>query len=141
MMKNEFEALAGYEVSLKDYNEIIEPMYMATEMSKADFVKCIDKKRFALKTRKQIENEMKKIAEHLAETCEHYTDYDAKEQLRYLAKEYCKRFYGVDWTIIGEGFYFRSAYTIPELMRGCTYPEALVIYNENCELADVQLVK
>ena len=48
MMKHEFEALAGYEVSTEDYNNIIEPMYMATNMSKADFVKCIDKKRFQI---------------------------------------------------------------------------------------------
>lgn len=39
MMKHEFEALAGYEVSFEDYNRIIEPMYMATELSKEDFVK------------------------------------------------------------------------------------------------------
>ena len=49
MMKHEFEELAGYEVSNDDYNNIIEPMYMATNMSKADFVKCIDKKRFEKK--------------------------------------------------------------------------------------------
>lgn len=48
MMKHEFEALAGYEVSFEDYNRVIEPMYMATELSKEDFVKCIDRKRFAL---------------------------------------------------------------------------------------------
>ena len=30
MMKHEFEALAGYEVSFEDYNNVIEPMYMAT---------------------------------------------------------------------------------------------------------------
>lgn len=49
MMKHEFEELAGYTVSKDDYYSIIEPMYMATNMSKADFVKCIDKKRFAQK--------------------------------------------------------------------------------------------
>ena len=48
MMKHEFEALAGYTVSEKDYTEIIEPMYMATNLDKAEFVKCIDKKRFAI---------------------------------------------------------------------------------------------
>lgn len=38
MMKHEFERLAGYEVSAEDYNNIIEPMYMATDLSKEDFV-------------------------------------------------------------------------------------------------------
>ena len=59
MMKVEFEKLAGYEVSFEDYNSIIEPMYMATDLSKEEFVKVIDKKRFALKTKKQYIAEMK----------------------------------------------------------------------------------
>lgn len=48
MMKHEFEQIAGYEVSWEDYNNIIEPMYMATNLSKAEFVKILDKKRFAV---------------------------------------------------------------------------------------------
>ena len=46
MMKHEFEALAGYEVSYDDYTNIIEPMYMAINADKAEFVKMIDRKRF-----------------------------------------------------------------------------------------------
>lgn len=46
MMKHEFEALYGHEVSSHDYETIIEPMYMATELSKQDFVKLLDKKAF-----------------------------------------------------------------------------------------------
>lgn len=46
MMKQEFEMLAGYAVSQEDYNKIIEPMYMATNLSKEDFIKCVDRKRF-----------------------------------------------------------------------------------------------
>ena len=49
MMKHEFEELAGYEVSAEDYYKIIEPMYMATEISKAEFARCIDRKRFEQK--------------------------------------------------------------------------------------------
>lgn len=48
MMKHEFEALAGYEVSWEDYTNIIEPMYMAINVDKEEFVKMIDKKRFAV---------------------------------------------------------------------------------------------
>ena len=65
MMKHEFEALAGYEVSFEDYNRIIEPMYMATELSKEDFVKCIDRKRFALPTKAELLAAMRKEAKHL----------------------------------------------------------------------------
>lgn len=50
MTKSEFEKLAGYEVSNSDYVEVIEPMYMATNLSKEEFIEVIDKKRFALKT-------------------------------------------------------------------------------------------
>lgn len=47
MMHEEFERIAGYEVTNEDYNEIIEPMYMALpNISKYEFVKMIDKKRF-----------------------------------------------------------------------------------------------
>lgn len=59
MMKIEFEALAGYEVSVSDYDNIIEPMYMATNLNKAEFVKVICKERFALKSREELIQEMK----------------------------------------------------------------------------------
>lgn len=48
MMKHEFEEIAGYEVTTEDYNNIIEPMYMATNLTKQEFVKTINKKRFAV---------------------------------------------------------------------------------------------
>ena len=43
MMKQEFERIAGYEVEEKTYTEIIEPMYNATTLSKADFVKVLNR--------------------------------------------------------------------------------------------------
>ena len=49
MMKHEFEALAGYKVSTADYDNIIEPMYLATNLNKADFVATINRKRFEVK--------------------------------------------------------------------------------------------
>ena len=49
MMKQEFEALAGYEVSAEDYANVIEPMYMATSLSKQEFVKTINRKAFEVK--------------------------------------------------------------------------------------------
>lgn len=92
MMKHEFEALAGYEVSVSDYDNIIEPMYMATNLNKEEFVKVISKERFALKSREELIQEMKKIAEHLKQTCDHFTDYEAEEKLKELAEEYKGRF-------------------------------------------------
>ena len=43
-MKHEFEQIAGYEVSNETYDTIIEPMYMATAMSKQDFIKTLNRK-------------------------------------------------------------------------------------------------
>lgn len=51
MTRNEFEALAGYEVSAETYNNIIEPMYMRTDWDKATFVKKIKNMREALEER------------------------------------------------------------------------------------------
>lgn len=54
MMKHEFEQLAGYEVSSADYDNIIEPMYSATNVTKAEFVKMIDRRRFEVKNEKKM---------------------------------------------------------------------------------------
>ena len=54
MMKHEFESIAGYEVSTEDYDNIIEPMYMATNLSKQEFVKTISKKRFAIVKKEEV---------------------------------------------------------------------------------------
>lgn len=127
MMKYEFEQIAGYEVSDKDYNEIIEPMYMATNLDKQEFVKTLDKKRFALKPLKKIEKEMKQIAKHLNETCNHYTDYEAKDKLNELAQEITER--------IGAKGYF-----INETMRWtCYYPTSVYIYG--CDYETVRTIK
>lgn len=124
MMKSEFEKLAGYEVSNSDYIEIIEPMYMATNLSKEEFIEVIDKKRFALKTKKQYIAEMKKIAKHLKDTCDHYTDYEAIHKLNAIAEEYKER-------LFAQGFLINSKYTMEHIgeCRGCSYPASIDFYN------------
>lgn len=126
MMKAEFEALAGYEVTDYDYDVIIEPMYMASPLSKEDFVKCINKKRFALEPLSRIEREMKIFARHLRSTCERYTDYEAKDLLEEKAKEYMNR-------IGAYGYIINTSYTLEFLGagRGCTYPSSIEFYNKN----------
>lgn len=119
MMKHEFEALAGYEVSSEDYNKIIEPMYMATDLTKAEFVKTINKSRFALKPLNKMERMMKKIAKHLEETCTHYTDYEAKEELKKLAQEYAERINARHFHI-----YENEKWT-------CYYPIKIEFYNNS----------
>ena len=129
MMWEEFEKLAGYEVSYETYSTVIEPMYMATpdRISKQEFVKMLNKKAFALPTKKEIVREMRKIASHIAETCEHYSDFEAKQKLNNMAKEYAKRFHGLDWANDLKAYcFFNVGYTGPN-MRGCSYPVELVI--------------
>ena len=46
MMQREFEALAGITVTAADYDNIIEPMYMATGLDKQEFIKTLNLKFF-----------------------------------------------------------------------------------------------
>ena len=122
MMKEEFEKIAGYEVSDYDYYGIIEKMYMASDLSKAEFAKTINKKHFALKPLKSIIKEMQKIAKQYKEACTHYTDYAAMDHLTSLIDEYIERKYNIAGANIAK-------YHISEkcIMR-CFYPESLEIY-------------
>lgn len=124
MTKQEFENLAGYEVSNDDYNKIIEPMYMSVDLSKEEFAKVIDKKRFAIKTKQQIAAKMKSTAKHLRDTCDYYTDYNAINELNKLAEEYKEKVYA-------SGFIINSRYTLENLgeCRGCSYPASIEFYN------------
>lgn len=123
MMHEEFNKIAGYEVSYEDYTNIIEPMYMATNLSKEEFVKVIDKKRFALKTEKQLINLMKKESKHLKEILGRCYDMESEDRLYDLAEEYRNRFYhGFTW-------FFHKGYEYAEY-RGCSYPCELVICSD-----------
>ena len=48
MMKEEFERLAKIEVSQETYSKVIEPMYLATDLSMQEFVKLLNVKAFAI---------------------------------------------------------------------------------------------
>ena len=131
MMKYEFEALAGYKVSDEDYNKIIEPMYMAVELNKQDFVKCIDRKRFEVKTRteRQYINEIKKIANFLYENCGRKSYWEEKDQIEKLTRKMEKQF-GYTVAILNE------------VKCGCTYPKELIFYTENgTEIKRISLIK
>ena len=143
MMHKEFEEIAGYEVSYEDYTNIIEPMYTALpdNISKQQFVKMLDKKAFALPTKKEMVKEMKKIANHLYDICGHSTDFESEQQLKSLAKKYAKRFFGLDWVNDVEAYvFFKKGYKYTN-QRGCSYPEELVIGRNNHDLERIVLVK
>lgn len=145
MMWKEFEEIAGYEVSYEDYHNIIEPMYMAIPegISKAEFVKMLNKKRFALPDPKALLREMRKEAKHLYEICGLCSDYESEKRLDKLAKEYAKRKYGIDWVYDSKAYvFFLKGYEYPEVKRGCTYPKILVIGRlESGDFERTELVK
>ena len=146
MMWNEFMELAGYEVSYETYSKVIEPMYMALpeNITKQDFIKMLDKKAFALPTKKQMQNKMKKIANFLFENCGISSFHDEKKELDKLAKEYAKRFYGINWATDTETYVFTLsgyAYCGCPMDRGCTYPHELVIGRGSTEYERLTLVK
>lgn len=130
MMKQEFEALAGYEVSIDDYNKIIEPMYMATSLTKEEFVKTISKKRFALKPLKSIIKEMKQIAKEIEIGCTHATPYIEWGTLYKLVEEYIGRKYGD----------FATYITHENEKQTCYYPASIEIYGRK-DYKTIEIIK
>lgn len=131
MMKHEFEQLAGYEVTYEDYSKVIEPMYMAVNLSKQEFVKVIDRKRFDFRAKEKAEKKamvkaMKEIAEERAQNCEHYSDWESENKLMDIAREYMDRFFPKSLGYHGDIERLHWA----NLDTGCTYPADLVIYRE-----------
>lgn len=132
MMWKEFEELAGYEVSFDTYSKVIEPMYMSLpdNVTKQEFVKMLDKKAFALPTKAEMIRKMRKIASFLFENCGISSYHDEKRELDRIAKEYARRFWGLDWAADIEAYVYtldRYAYCGSLMDRGCTFPFALVI--------------
>lgn len=130
MMKKEFEALAGYEVTWEDYTQIIEPMYMATNLSKSEFVKVIDRSRFALRTEKELVAALRKEARHLKEICGHRSDSESENRYMDTVWELERRFGGA-WVTI-------YAYEYGD--RGCRYPEKIAKYDFDREVKTYKLV-
>lgn len=142
MMHDEFMEIAGYEVSYEDYKTYIEPMYMAVPetVTKAEFVKMIDKKRFALPTEREMVKAMKQIVKHLYEIWGYRTDFEAEAKLDKIAKQYAKRFWGIDWNRDTDTFvYFHREYQYGG-QRGCSLPVELVIGRGYTECKRVKLI-
>ena len=140
MMKDEFEKLAGYEVSSDDYYNIIEKMYMATNLSKQDFVKTVNRKRFEVKkvTERQLLNQLRKEAKHMEEICGHCLDYECEARMEDIAKQIAKM-NGYDAKNLQSGYWFIREYEYPN-MRGCSFPSTLVIYINGHEYKRFALV-
>lgn len=125
MMYEEFMNLAGYEVSYKDYVEIIEPMYMACDLDKSDFIKCLNRRRFELEPLDKVHERMKKLANQIKENCTHYTDYEAMDQLCVLAEYYKNRLQAFNYLIDTEELLYNGCYH-----SSCFYPCKVIIYDK-----------
>ena len=141
MMHHEFEQLAGYEVTFEDYANIIEPMYMATNLTKQEFIKCLDYKRFSIQykksqLKKNLIKQMKELAEIMKSYCGHRDTYNEYIELRTLAQQYIKEFgeYGT-YTEWDRGYEYKDR-------TGCSYIKAIVFYSsyDDKEVSRVQLV-
>ena len=125
MMYEEFVKIAGYKVSYEDYDNIIEPMYMSIEVSKYDFVKMIDRKRFEVveKTERQYINEIKKIAKVILEKCGCCSTFKEENKIDKLIYEMEHKF--------GFTYVMHKEYEYPEIQRGCTYVKSIrKFYND-----------
>lgn len=142
-MKHEFELIAGYEVSDEAYNNVIEPMYMATNLTKQEFVKVLDRKAFALPTKGEMKRQMRKIANVIFEGCGLRTYHEEEEQLDRLAKAYAKRFYGIEWAIDMKSYVLINkdyAYCGVRQDRGCSFPEEILIGRDGVDYERIILI-
>ena len=127
-MYDEFMKLAGYQVSRFDYDNIIEPMYMALpdNITKREFIAMLDKKRFALPTKADYVRKLRKIGQHLYEIWGHSCDYKAENELNDLIRKMLLSIYGIDWyNDMGAYYTLIEEYEYPDLARGCTVPVAV----------------
>lgn len=125
MMHEEFEKLMGCNVKYDTYVNIIEPMYMALpNVSKEDFCKLLNKKAIEIKPITKYRTEIKKIMIHLRDTCEKYTDYEAKERLESLLRNMINDY---NW----KGYWIENGYYYEGIKRGCTYPKKIRIYTSS----------
>ncbi len=137
MMYSEFMEIAGYKVTYEDYNNIIEPMYMAApdNMTKADFIACLNRKRFEVKprTESQIIHEARKVAQFLYDNCGRRSYHEEKDKVEAYARELEKMLNIIVITIPG--------YEYEEVQRGCTYPREFVYYTADGRGNEVKRVK
>ena len=127
MMWSEFERIAGYEVSYEDYTNVIEPMYMATNLTKEQFVRTLNRKEFDVQykkaqAKKALTKELRAVAARMYEEAGRVSTYETFSELLAKAQEYDTKFapYG----------------TTAELEKakkwGCeTYVKALVWYDRD----------
>lgn len=119
MMKQEFEDLTGWSVTDRDFYEIIEPMYMSTTLTKKEFVKSLNNKRFDVNIKKkELIRKIKRTACMIRKNCDHFVDVENEVMLDKLIKEYSNFFpWECNYSSFSDG-----------TRQGCSYPREIVIY-------------
>ena len=99
MNHQEFMQIAGYEVSYETYKNIIEPMYMTTDIiDKKEFCKSFSKKLFAIKPTDKLVKELRDMAKDLQYAAKYglYVG-DKMTDFKKLCSDYQKRQYNNDY--------------------------------------------
>lgn len=121
MNKQEFEKIAGYEVSFDTYTDIIEPMYMSVSLSKQSFVNFIHREAVELRSGQDMIEEMKRAAKCLKETCDIYVYETVDKHFNIISTAFEERFTPVNYAYI---FNFNSG-------KIGDYPESLELVEAN----------
>ena len=101
MMKEEFERIAGYEVSYYDYKNIIEPMYLATNLNKSEFVKKLNRKEFEITPKTKALEEIRITAESIRLNPVKSGMFFAPDYFISMIEEFAIRFYNTNATWLG----------------------------------------
>lgn len=121
MNKNEFEIIAGYEVSVYDYKNIIEPMYMATKLNKTEFVKLINRKEFEITDERKALDKIRLYAELLRLNPVKRGFFFAPKWFIDMVDDFALKFYGSKFTWIG---------CEEDEIRNVEYPYIFKIYSD-----------
>ena len=131
-MKEEFETIAGYKVTGYDYRKIIEPMYMATSLSKEEFVKTINRKVFELTPEKQDIENIRIYASELQQNAKNNGEFFAPKKFRTMLEDYARKYYDSNNIWIGAGI----------KADGAMYPLQFMILNDRNDrvLSTIKLI-
>lgn len=120
MFKEEFEKLAGCKVSRLDYFRIIEPMYMATKLTKEEFIKVINVKEFETTPEKEELEKIRLYAEEYRNNVKKDGKFFITEEFNNMVEEFARKFYDSNKIWIGA----------EHDILGCMYPCEFQIMNE-----------
>lgn len=118
MLKEEFEKISGIEVSDYNYKNIVEPMYMAVNLDKKDFIKLLNLKALAekggRKNLKYLYDKFMKIAKEYNKKCFYCCDSNIENEIE-------------DIMLTIRNCYDKDAYFEKIMKNGIFYYESLVI--------------